>query len=267
MNIEKPILGERAKPPSDRAALRRYVRIFYDLQRIRLQVGGRNRAQKIELHEIDLARLAAREAELRKVERDALHDVEECLRRFPFYTNVLKGRYRGLGPTMAGVIMAEFDVEKATTVSKMWAFAGLHTEIDPKNPELRRAPRPRRGEKLPYNAWLRTKLVGVLAECLIKAKSPVTKFYYDYKHRKATAGWGKSDGHRHNAAKRYMIKMLLADLWAAWREFAGLPIRLTYHEEYQGHIHGAGPAVESAPLDGELSDEVDAEMELLEGAA
>lgn len=221
----------------NREALRRYVRMFYDLQRIRIQVGGRSRAgaknsPAPELWEADIERLKLRELVLRKAERDALHDIEDCLKRFSFYTDVLKRQYRGLGPTMAGVILAEFDIVKAETVSKMWSFAGLNVVVNDEGNGV--APRPKKGEKLRYNAWLRTKMVGVLADCLIKAKSPWSHVYRDYKQRKKDAAWGKSDGHRHNAAKRYMVKMLLIDLWTKWREHEGLPVREPYAVEKLG---------------------------------
>ena len=38
-------------------------------------------------------------------------------------------------------------------------------------------------------------------------------------------------------AKRYMIKMLLQELWLRWRELENLPIRAPYAAEYldKGH--------------------------------
>ena len=102
------------------------------------------------------------------------------------------------------------------------------------------AMRPQRGQKLPYNAFLRAKMVGVLAEVLIKVKSPWAKFYYDYKHRKESAGWGRSPGHRDYAAKRYMIKMLILDIWTKYRTYHGLEVRSSYQEQYLGHTHVGG---------------------------
>ena len=32
------------------------------------------------------------------------------------------------------------------------------------------------------------------------------------------APWGRSPGHRHNAATRYMEKRLVRDIWRAWRD-------------------------------------------------
>ena len=51
------------------------------------------------------------------------------------------------------------------------------------------------------------------------------------------APWGASKAHRHTAATRYMVKMLLLDLWKAWREIEELPIRPPYAEEYLDKRH------------------------------
>ena len=52
------------------------------------------------------------------------------------------------------------------------------------------------------------------------------------------APWGKSDGHRHNAARRYMVKMFLLEMWKKWRELEGLPAVPPYAEVYLGLEHG-----------------------------
>lgn len=223
--------------------------------------------------------LDGRSQDLLRAEKEALADVADHLRSMTFYRNVLsdKKRFKGIGPTLAGVILAEFDIAREDTASKMWAFAGLapvaakrcgrcHVTLNVKGEHDRKpkedkdeegadkkpkivcdavvnpydsgkAMRPTKGEKLPYNAFLRAKLVGVLGPCLLKANSPWRKFYDDYKHRKQSAGWGVSDGHRHNAAIRYMVKMLLLEIWKEWRAAEGLPIRDSYQEQYLNHKH------------------------------
>lgn len=302
----------------DRAALRRKVENFYDIQRLRMQTAGRTykRADgtEIQLNEVDVQILDRRAKALASEEKLALKDVEDHLKTIKFYNEVLNDKklYRGIGPTLAGVILSSFDIEREDTVSKMWAFAGLrpipcrrckecqavveqtagdvvtdelgnvldwtaHSEFvhgkervrtpePPKPGEEPKAALPRcskaketlyyidtfasgkaqhpvKGVKLNYNAWLRTKLVGVLAGNLIKLKSPWRMFYDDYKHRKQTAGWGRNDGHRHAAALRYMVKMLLLDIHHKWRTFEGLSVRKSYHIEKQGgHESGLLPS-------------------------
>ena len=82
-------------------------------------------------------------------------------------------------------------------------------------------------KSITYNPKLKAKLVGVLADCIIKAKDPVyASIYYDYKkklnrnHRYDSL----SDGHKNNMAKRYMMKQFLRNLWVTWRALEGLEI-------------------------------------------
>lgn len=51
------------------------------------------------------------------------------------------------------------------------------------------------------------------------------------------APWGKSGKHRHQAAVRYMVKKFLADFWKAWRTLEGLPVTLTWAEQFQPEMH------------------------------
>lgn len=339
--------SNNGEPPSfeqTQKALRRYVENFYDIQEMRLAAGGRtakkprkdkngNPVPEIKLHEWDKQRLESTKDALQAAEDIALKDIEACLDRVPFYVHVLsdKKAFRGIGPTMAGVILSSFDIHRSDTVSKMWALAGLrpmacyrckscqsvvseaegtfwHPKIDKikcvtkpnETRELTRdqvyesanAQRAQAGVKLNFNKWLRTKLVGVLGpvilkmttfhcpkcmdkmanlkdedrkatefyfhparkenderkpcewsarkvekEALVRVDAPFRKFYDDYKHRKTQAGWGVSDGHRHNASVRYMVKMILLDIHTKWRKFEGLPVRPTYQEQYLGHVH------------------------------
>jgi len=261
----------------DRAALRKKVRMFYDLQRLRMQCAGRTAHKgpdnEVQLHEVDQAILDRRAKELLKAEKDALKDVKEHLKTLPAWKQILEP-IRGIGPTMGGVILAEFDIHREERVSQMWSFAGLapiaarrcktcSAVVEPDGNDYKHpksvvpcvhagkrvnddqtfasghAARPKKGETLRYNAFLKTKLVGVLADSLIKSKSEYTKFYYDYKQRKESAGWGRSQAHRHRAALRYMIKMLLIDIHTQWRQLEGLPVRPSYQEEYLGHKHHA----------------------------
>lgn len=52
-----------------------------------------------------------------------------------------------------------------------------------------------------------------------------------------TGPWGNSKKHRHIAAMRYMVKMLLLDLHKRWRTHEGLVLRPSYAEQYLGHVH------------------------------
>lgn len=257
------------------AALRQKVKMLYDLQRLRIQAGGRSQPKaaggEVQLHPLDLAVLEARAAELESLEAQMKKDITAHLKQVPFYRDVLADadRFKGLGPTIAAVILSSFDIERETTPSKMWRFAGLAVtpcqrcrhcqspvtkagkhprnqcsryqggdEIKPGDTyDSGRPERPTAGEKLPYSVFVKTKMLGVLGPNLLKANSPWRKFYDNYKNRWASAGKGQSDGHRHNAATRYMVKMLLLEIWKEWRRYEGLPVRPSYAAEYLGKAH------------------------------
>lgn len=217
--------------------------------------------------------------EAKKQEDKVERMLEKTLHRFPIYTEYLK-HISGLGTISAGWIIGEFNIHTATTVSKMWQYAGLNPgmvrgkkritksqhkgepiikEVPNKDgkmdlivltDEMVKGDRPTKGFVLPYNKDLRTALVEVMTDSMIRGKAPVCfEYYYPYKQRleqsqNTVKHLGKdkpwqevSPAHRNRAAKRYMTKMILKDLYPVWREIEGLPVRASYQEAYLGHIH------------------------------
>lgn len=257
-----------------RTELRALVRTMYDYQDMRLRTAGRLRLkaddspQEEENMEPaivsggDYAVLEGVKADTQSIEKNLAKQIEKIVKAEPLWSAFFEG-VKGCGPLMSAAIMAEFDINKATTVSKMWQFAGLNPglvrgkkRVQGKGKEFTivetdtmiRGDRLSPGFVSPYNQWLRTKLVGVLASCFIKSQSSYAlDYYYPYKERlereetlvagKDGAWKDESKGHRNNAAKRYMIKMFLKDLYVAWRTLEGLPVRQPYQEEYLGHKH------------------------------
>lgn len=248
---------------NQRHRLRTSVRFFYDLQKLRIQQGNRTGSDTVVLEDSDLEFHESRSETLNMLEKAELKNINRLCKGEKIYKWLRE--QKGIGPTMAGCILSEVDIEKAQTVSALWKYAGLHV-VDGK------APHPVKGQKLGYNAWLRTKLVGVAADCMIKANSPWRKFYDDYKLRKQSmsldvcmgcegtkkakkgenkgkkckncngkgknAPWGESDGHRHRAAIRYMMKMFLQEMWITWRTLEKLPVTAPYAEAVLGRVHG-----------------------------
>lgn len=112
------------------------------------------------------------------------------------------------------------------------------------------------GGLIPYNAELKQKLCYVLGESLVKSQG----WYYHniylprklrtsestkkVKTRKKGGGiveieWRKTtDDHRHNDARRVMVKEWLKDLYKVWRAFEGLPVYPPYEEAKLGFTHG-----------------------------
>lgn len=82
-----------------------------------------------------------------------------------------------------------------------------------------------------YNPIVKTKLMGVLTGCLLKAKDPVySAIYYDYRARldNSAEHRDKTAGHKNMMAQRYMIKQFLRNLWTSWRTIEGLEVNYPY---------------------------------------
>lgn len=266
---------------TDRTAIKMLVRLREDFQAMRKRMDNRiGRKANGEQQDIEVREFTPEDLQNFETIADAARTQEKIiekmmlktLKRFPVYTGYLKA-VKGVGPISAGWIISEFDIEKATTVSKLWQYAGLNPgmipgkkRVDHPDGSFEYVPTGEmiRGDKLtaghvsPFNKRLRTALVGVMADGFIKAQNDYClKFYYPYKARLeqsdnevseiSKAGSKAKDiawkeakkGHLDRAAKRYMIKMFLADLYAAWRSIEGLPVREPYCEEYLGKKHAA----------------------------
>ena len=261
-----------------REKLKNAVRFFYDLQQLRIQASNRaaKKAAQAEAHldEDDKHFLESTGVGLKQLEKGALKEVARLLAGIPIYEKWLNDQ-RGIGPTLSGLLISEFNIEHCQTPSQMWAWAGLAVRDG-------KADRRIKGQRARFNPWLKSKITEVMAGSLLKSASPYRALYDAYKHRKqhqqvevcmgcegtgeqiirekttpppgekkkrkkrkcencggtgGPAPWGVSDAHRHRAALRYMAKQFLADYWREWRTMEALPTRPPYCEEYLGRIH------------------------------
>jgi len=223
------------------------TRAFYDYQRERISLDGQiGRRKDGELKkntpdrdEALLLSLMERRQAVEEMENQLAKDIAKEIHLTVLWKEFLV-HVKGCGEQMAAVIMTQFDIHKAPTVSNLWSFAGLAPGKD------RRV----KGQKCTYNQFLRAKLCGVLGSGFLKAKSPYREYYDNMKNRLESEDWGTPSknptdkkrpkaGHQHKAATRYMIKMFLKDLYVAWRTLEGLPVREPYQEQYLGHRHTA----------------------------
>lgn len=243
------------------------------------------------------------------VEKKLEKEIAKIVKKERLWTEFLEG-VKGCGTLMSAAIMSEIDIHVATNRSKIYQFAGINSgmvkgkkiiKITSRTDmskvireyenragercgiveaeEMIRGDRKTKGYVAPFNGWLRTKLLGVLAGSFIKAGlrwveipeaeyvesaftrakagkfekcnvlSPYVEFYLQYKYRlsksenkvmhmgELTEWRNVSPGHRENAARRYMIKMFLSDLYEKWRAIEGLEVRSSYQEDYLGHKH------------------------------
>ena len=228
----------------NREVIRTIVRTLYDFQDLRIRLAGRLRkkandedmdmppdSDEINIEDDALPIVKQTWEEMKKWETKLKKVLEDELKEIPVYEEFLKN-VKGVGPMMAGVILSEYDITKASTVSNLWSFTGLAPGKD----------KLVKGQRSTYNTWLRTKMCGVLASSFLRSNSPIRVYYDNMKKRlENKEGWKeeKKPGHRHRAAIRYMIKMFLKDLYVAWRTLEGLPVREPYQDEYLGHKHSA----------------------------
>lgn len=248
-----------------REQLRTVTRTMYDFQDMRIRMGNRLKKRRdgsdqkntdINLTLEDIPSMVDVWQDSEEIEKKLVKNLETILKNIPIYNTFLKN-VKGCGPIMSAVIIAEFDIHKADTVSKLCSFAGINPNMTfgrkyKTNPDGTkeiyttdvkiRADKLSEGYLAPFNKRLRTKLCGVLASSFIKCGSPYRQFYDNIKMRYENhVNWKeKTKLHRHRAAIRYMIKMFLKDLYVAWRTIEGLPVRKPYEEEYLGIKHHGG---------------------------
>lgn len=195
--------------------------------------------------------LVAQYCELEKQEDTLFYRLKYVLEDFPIYNGFLIN-VKGVGNAMAGVIISEIDITKATYPSSLWAYAGL--DVSQGTGRSRKAEHLREYEYIAkdgevkkkkgitFNPFLKTKLIGVLGSSFLRAgENKYSAIYYDYKNRLENSDKHKekTKGHRHNMAIRYMVKQFLMDLHLEWRKLEGLSISKSYHEEKLGHKHAA----------------------------
>jgi hypothetical protein len=276
----EPRTAEQLK--QDRQAIRMLVRAREDFQDMRKRMDNRlGRKADGELQDLanaDGRALDADDALMFGGVSDAAHQQEaaiekqlkKVLKRFPIYNEFLS-KVKGIGTISAGWIVGEYDIHRATTVSKMWQFTGLNPGMVPGKKRVEDGEGEAhyeltghmiRGDKLtpghiaPFNKRLRVALLGVMCDGFIKCQNEyAAKYYYPMKTRlessdnmvleisKAGAKpkeieWKEAKkAHRHRAAMRYMLKMFLKDLYVAWRKIEGLEVREPYAAEYLGKRH------------------------------
>ena len=246
-------------------------RCVYDIQKWRIGAGQRAGNVEALLTDADKAFFSRVEDDMKSIEDAGTRRLLATLKGIPIWEKFLL-HVKGVGPKMGALLVAETHIENCSTPSKLWAWWGLHV-VDG------RAASRKAGEKASYSPFRKAKMVKVLAESLIKQKSPgYYDAYNDYKHRKETqvvqecmackgtgqanrkneetgktekvecwncggtggpAPWGVTPEHRHRAALRYMVKRLLLDMWKCWRELEGLEVVPSYAEAYQSETHPA----------------------------
>jgi hypothetical protein len=203
-------------------------------------------------------------------------DIKRLLKSEPLYTEWLV-KIPGVDYMTAGYIIGEYstDPQKLKTVSSMWQFAGLALGPVKGRKKVGKGKKAKivvtdtliRGDRLtkgflsPFNQKLRSVLLGSTADSMIKcagtrqALCPYRKFYVNYKTRlensdREVSHYGKkvpwkdvNKQHRHDAAKRYMIKMFLKDVYNIWLPMLGREPRPPFDEERLEREHHGNTSI------------------------
>ncbi len=228
-------------------AVRALVEVYYDVQKTR--IAAEHRIRKAGEHGLSEAsvevlmdwvneRMGKQETELKAM-------VLKRIKEEPLWKQWLEG-VKGVGPCIAGGLMAWIgDCSRFDTVSKLWAYCGMHV-VDGE------APRRKRGEKANWNGTLRT-LCWKAGQSFVRVGQGYRDLYLQEKvrlrglHPEAVAFdpprkkkdgsplLKYTDGHIDAMARRHTAKMFLAHYWQRAREQAGLPTRELYVVEKLGH--------------------------------
>lgn len=153
-----------------------------------------------------------------EIEKDVDASLSDLAEDMPIVEKMI--RVKGVGKILAIKAAAMIDIQRASTISALWKYAGYGVQNG-------QCERPRKGEKLHYNKRLKTTcyLIGI---SFLRSNSPYRQIYDEARryYRENRPDWTKA--HQHNAAMRKMIKIWLAHLWLMWREMEGLPVREPY---------------------------------------
>lgn len=188
--------------------------------------------------------LVAQYLSLEEAEKEQLSRIDKIVQEHPLWENFLKD-VKGVGPTLAAVILSEIDITKCTYPSSLYRYAGLDCGPDGKATSRKKEHLidveyiDKEGNKqtkksITYNPFLRSKLIGVLGSSFLRAGDNYFRTIYDnYKHRLEHRPDLKehTKAHKHAMAIRYMVKIFMFYLYLAWRDLEKLPMYALYEDD------------------------------------
>jgi len=184
----------------------------------------------------------------KRLEADLVKQMVPRVEAEPIWQDYLS-KLRGVGPlTSIRLICYLGDCERFDTISKLWAYCGFRV-----NDGL--AQRRKKGEQSNWNPKLK-KMGYQIGDVFVKQRTSYRDIYdkererirrqhpervvYDDKWDGVhEVRW--NDGHVHAMALRKMVKVFLANYWLYVRKMHGLPTRMPYAMEYEGHTTFQAP--------------------------
>ena len=170
---------------------------------------------------------------LREFEDMWVDHLNSCIKKHPVYTRWLIN-VSGIGPALAGDLLAEYKVEKIYYIGQLFQYAGIVGTT-----------KRIKGQKANYNVYLKKRLLGVLPGSFLKARSPYSVIYYQARIQYLNR-WMNSDeegkknlslAHQHMMANRKMIQQFIKDYYVAFRTIMNIPVIKSYEEEKLGIVH------------------------------
>ena len=182
---------------------------------------------------VKLRAIQALGGELKRLERQADRELLRMLEGMPIWKEWMRD-VRGVGPRLAAGFVSEiFDIGRFATISKLWAYCGMHVVNG-------RAPRKMKGQQANWNSRLR-RLLFNLTDCFMKSKGFYRREYERCRAKEDSLYPDLSASHRQMRARRRVAKLFLAHLWTKWRQLERLPVEKPWIVEYGGHKHYISP--------------------------
>jgi hypothetical protein len=194
------------------------------VQRHRIQMGNRLSAVEAGRTQMDASTAAYFMQRFTEIETDCMTLISRAVEghvMWPWLSAV-----KGIGPGLAGAVLAPIDIGRANTVSALWRYAGQGVTDGERD-------RPKKGERLNYNANLK-RTMFLVASSFMRSGSPYRR---EYDESKAYYQRGRDWTPKHidMAAKRKMVKLFLSHLWTQWRYIELLPLRSPYAIQVLSH--------------------------------
>ena len=209
--VRVPDMKNPTFTPEQMESIRIFTRCYYDYQEERKALDGQLGMTKAgeakkgrpARDSAMLMTLSLRRDDILKLEESMEKDVAKLIHNHPLWIHFLRD-VKGVGEMMTAVMVTQFDIDKAETVSKMWQFSGtnpgqVHGKVwKGKNEkrtlvateEMIRGDKKAKGFVCPFNSFLKAKLLGVLGPSFLKCNSPYRTYYDNMKHRVESKDWG-----------------------------------------------------------------------------
>lgn len=212
---------------------------------------------------------------LEELEKDTFQEMKRIVKDHPAWPWL--EQVRGIGPTLSTKVLGLIaDIEKFDTISKLWMFAGyglkngerqkltkgekasfnrrLKTALYLVGESFIKSQSPYRElyDNAKHRYHLNKQVQPLRAVIEVNGMPDRTtaegKKQWDRMIKEANKDAGAVndeavwiDGHVHNAARRYMVKIFLSHLYVVWREAEGLSVREPYPIEHLGHTTYLSP--------------------------